>query len=297
MLNESAILKEKGIAMAEFYAVTEVKAARDTVATLGAPVWVRAEDVSGNSFCMRVEYEADLPLAVARARKYQPDGPVLVQKVVEGNAYRVAGLFFERELRAVDVIQESFPPGPFRVAAAQWLPADLSGARYSEVLKLACQAARSLVLKEGPVEIGFVVTAEGPVITDIRMPLTFNPAVLEVVNAALGVDLAAAVDQVSHGEPPNLSPSRDMGAAVCWIPSRSGVVVEVRGVPEANAIPGVRRVVICVRPGEVIRHVVDAAMRDRIGYVAAASATGEYAIRAAQKARDCIEVVTRSTLE
>jgi len=297
MLNESALLKEKGIAVAEFRAVADVAAAQSAAGELGLPVWVRAEDASGNAFCMRVEYEADVPLALARARKYQVDGPVLVQKVIEGRTYRVAGFLFERELRAVDVIQESFPAGPFRVAAAQWLPADLSGARYSEVVKLACHVARSLGLKEGPVEVESVVTADGPVITDVRMPLEFDSAIRELVDAALGVDLSAAAARVGRGEAPNLSPQRDMGAAVCWILSRSGIVTAIRGVDEASAVPGVQQVVIRVRPGEVLRHVVDTATRDRIGYVLAAGATREYAIQAAQAACGGIEVVTRSALE
>jgi len=297
MLNESALLKEKGITVAEFRAVADVASARDAVAALGVPVWVRAESDSGNTFCMRVAYEADVPLAFARAQKYQVEGPVLVQKVIEGSAYRVAGFLFERELRAADVIQESFPPGPFRVAAAQWLPADLSGARYSEAVKLACQVVRALVLKSGPVEVEFVVTAGGPVITEVRMPLEFDAVIQELVDAALGVDLSAAAARVRRGEAPNLSPQRDMGAAACWIPSRSGIVTEIRGVDEASAVPGVQQVVIRVRPGEVLRHVVDAATRDRIGYVLAAGATGEYAIQAAQAARGGIEVITQSTLE
>ena len=91
--------------------------------------------------------------------------------------------------------------------------------------------------------------------------------------------------QIAVGEVPDLSPSRDNGAAVCFLaPETDGLVTSVSGVELAAAMEGVVRVVVTTEKGDLVPPLLNAT--GRVGYVICqaddATAAREQCRRAAQ---------------
>lgn len=285
-------LAEKGIAPPARRA-NDLDAAAQAARDLGYPVWVHA----GQGFRMRVDHGADLPLACAKARKRHPTGPVLIQRAVQGDAYRVIGFKTRRDFRPVEILSETPLDSPYWAPMTYAVPAGLTGEAYAKVAAAAKKAGLALLDGGYYAEIEVLLTEHGPLVIEIHTPPGPNPVLTTLMRLAQGIDLDAAAKRAAQFEAPFVTPTRDMAAAVCWIPSRSGIVTEIQGVAAARALPGVQEILLNVRPGDILGHILDVESRDRIGWVITLGPTRELALRNAFAARDAIRVITRHTLD
>ncbi|MBI2432977.1 MAG: hypothetical protein HYV26_08905 [Candidatus Hydrogenedentes bacterium] len=285
-------LEENGALVASCHLVTGQESLRAGLERLGLPVWVRGASQMTRSVFRLVEYEADLDMAVEMVKKRLPGTLVALQRPVQGTTCRVVGFKHKRDFIAVDILGEEPAPGTFRVPMTWSLPSGLGGHDYMAALNLAKKTAALLPPGHGLVEIEIVLSLEGPVLTDVVLPACAHPVMNRLVELGLGVNLLAEALRVGVGQPPQLSPSREMGAAACWIPARSGVVETVRHTREALFLQGVQAVVITAEAGDTLGHITDDVARDRIGHVIACGPTRAEALHAARTARDRIEIVT-----
>jgi len=261
----------------------------------GYPVWVRGTNELGPAFTMVVHEEADLSLAYKKAKKRSGQDFVQVQRAVDGPVYRVHGLKKGRHFHPVEVIAVTFSKGDLRYPVAYTVPSGLGGYDYTRVVDVARKAGNSLPSGFGPVAAEVAMTETGPVLLQVRETPEIDLHAAAVIKAALGVDLVADALRLAVGEEPHLTPSKEIGAALCWLPEVTGTVKNVTGVEEARAAAGVVAVRTFVRAGERLAHTQDTEGRDRLGYVLATGPTGDVARERAQAAIGLITIKTRST--
>lgn len=282
-----------GVAVAPSHMVATSVKAKAAAEELGYPVWVRGIDDLGISFTMVVEEEAELSLAYKKARKYAQSGAIQVQKVVEGPTYRVLGLKEGRHFHPVEAIAETVAEGAFRYATAYAVPCGLGGYDYTRVIDMARKAGGSLPSGFGPVSVEIVLTDDGPVLVQVRETPEIDLHGAAVIKAALGVDLIADALRLAVGDEPKLTPSKEIAAALVWLPEVTGKVAKVEGLKEAQAITGVLEAKVNVAKGDKLAHVQDVHSRDRLGYVLAYGINSQKARETAQTALENIHIKTQ----
>lgn len=271
--------------------VTGIEAARAAALEPGYPVWIRA----GHEFCVRVEQPTDLPMAVAQAEK-RSGGPVLVQKAVAGDTYRLVGFKIGRAFHPVEILRIDFPDSVYRVPLAISVPCGLGGGPYGRILEAARPAGVALPPGYHYVEMEFVLAEEMLVLTHVSSSDAPDTATAKVLYQAYGLALTSDARLVAAKYPPQSVPTRELGAAWHWLKPDTGVVVEIEGLEAARAEPGVCEFLLDVQPGDTLGHVVDLASRDRVGHVLATGPTAAAAQSAAQRALGHLHIRTRNMI-
>lgn len=256
------------------------------------PAWVRSAGGNGDSSCMRVDHPDDLSLATGKLEKRRRAGSIRIQPVLEGPAYRLMAFKTGRDLVPFDIVAEDLTTSAYRVPLGFSMPVPRRGTLLDRIVARAEDVNRGLPHGWGYLEMEFVESEAGIDLVDLQCPASLDPLLREVVHQSQGVDLLQAVLQCAAGQPPLLTPARELGVAAAWLLTRSGVVTGFKGVEEARGMPGVQTVRILAEEGDVLSHVVDTASRDRGGYIVATGATADLARARFEAARETVWINT-----
>ena len=192
-------------------------------------------------------------------------------------------------------VERSEAPGPFNWGV--FTPAPVESDVEQTLVATASAALAALGFDSGAAHVEVILTEAGPRVVEVAACPGGGHLPEDLIRLAYGVDTLADALRMAVGDAPRERRTHRRGAALFWIPTHSGVVTEIRGAEEARAVPGVEKVVMVARPGDVMGHVVDCPTRDRVGYVLASGEEVGSAVDAAKRARDLCQVVTRSGIE
>lgn len=263
----------RGVPVAECRVIEDRADAEAAAEAVGAPVWIQALCHDSEPFIMRVDNPADAPLAWGQALERTASDALLVQKAVAGPTYCVVGFKEHHDYRPIDIIAEHRSSSAYPVVQALSLPAGLSGANHAKLVSLAEKAAHELPVATGCVLFRFAFNGNSPVLFDVRFAARPAAPVCALFHWAYGIDLLADALAVSSELFTRSASRKETAAWVQWLPGVSGEVSAVTGVEAARALPGVRHVCVNAKPGDTLRHVVDAPSRDAVGYVIAEGPT------------------------
>jgi hypothetical protein len=270
--------------------------AREVPDEVTEPYWIRSGLSVANACCLRVDHAGDFPLVVQKLRRHGEGAPILLQHALPGTQYVVLAFKLGRETRVVEVLAQETLQGMYQVPMSWSMPCGLPGGTYAAILEATRRAGAALPAEYGLIASTYVLSGARPVLIEVLPLLQPHPVLLTLIQHALGIDLLAAMLAVALGHEPDLSPRRDMAAKALCTESRSGVVVAVEGVAEAQALPGVLCARAGVQAGERVGHVIDLASRERSVCVAAEGPSLARVQETLAHALDLIHVVTRSTI-
>ncbi|MDX9972228.1 MAG: ATP-grasp domain-containing protein [FCB group bacterium] len=290
-------LRAHGMPVPAFRGVHTVEEGETAALELGLPVVVRPADAGLGGGVQCVEYVEDISLAFVQARRLSSSGTVVVETVVEGEAFNVDGQVFGGEYRLGGISGKERSEPPYRYDTGLYMPADIDAPLRYAIVDETLRALQAVGFTDGTLRVEVVVCGDGPRIMEMAIPTIGGCVAVDLVAHAYGRDYLADSLRIALGETPREQPRFERGCALYWIPSRSGVVNQVLGAGQARAMPGVEEVELRVQPGDVLGHVVDCVTRDRIGRVLATADTAEEAVCIAKAARDTVHVVTRPTYE
>lgn len=290
-------LQETGARIAPCRRAATLQEAEAAARDLGVPLWARSVEDTGG-FCMQVEHAGDLPLAIAKVRKRAgaADAPLLLQQAVDAPVVRVIGFQMGRTYAPVEIIEESYSEGLYRVPMMLAAPAGLDADAYAAIIAAAYRAAAALPSASGVLEMSFALDAQTPALLDVRCSDKPDPFHTRLLRIALGVDLDAEAARVAGGMPPIAAPTRGMAAVIKWLEAPSGALATIEGLAAARALPGIEAVTVNLQPGDVIRHMADTAARDRIGWVIATGPVRGIALARAQAAIAAIQFRTQPVI-
>jgi len=266
------------------------------------PVVVKAPDRQGQRGLTRVTDRDELDDAIELARVESRGGAVLVEEHVGGpevtvNAVSVDGRFVP--LTVTDRLTAD--PPAFGVALAHAWP---SAHETRAAIAVAAAAVEAVGIRHGPSYTQLRLGPGGPVVMEVAARLGGGHDA-ELCEAATGVDLNALAIDAALGDlasdTVSLAPSggpgagganarvdtgSNGGAAVVFLVPPAGRLVEVEGVAEAEALPGVRWVRVYRRPGHIfgpLRRGVD-----RAGAVLVTGADRDEALERGRRAADAV---------
>jgi biotin carboxylase len=195
----------------------------------------------------------------------------------------------------VGITAKHLGPPPHFVEIGHDFPAPLDPPDADAIGAAAVQALRALGLGWGPAHVELRLTSAGPRIVEVN-PRLAGGMIPRMVEEALGVDLIDQVVRTAAGQGVPVRPERCRPASIRFLLApRSGRLVELTGVPDALAVPGVVEVAITpgVVPGKEI--VLRNAFTDRLAAVIATDADGSVAASAADKGVQALSAAITDT--
>lgn len=283
----------KGVPCVQTETIAGAPAAEAAMEALGAPVWIYPCRALAAAARMRVDQMADLVLAVNKAIKMTNGAAVCLQKASEGPIYRLIGFRLNHEFMPVEIFEEALLDGAYVLPIAVSLPTALSGAVYQQMVAHATKTARILPFGCYTTEMEFVLEDGMPALAGVHVAHTVGIVHGKLLELALGIDLETDMLRIATGDLPQQSATRGLAAAGQWLTSHSGIIEAIEGVETARALPGIHEVSIRAKPGESLRHIVDRASRDRIGFVLATGGRRQDANNLLRNACNRIKIVTQ----
>jgi biotin carboxylase len=288
-----AAFQARGVPNPPFRAARTLCKAETAGREIGMPAIVKPADGTGSAGVMQVDHIEDLPLAFTQAVKASSSKTALIERAMEGPEFWVDGFVRDGAFTVCGIlgIERSVAPRCFPIGV--FGPVSFASEKEQELTQAATAALDAVGFTHGCAHVEMIDTREGPRIIELAGYPTAAYLPKDLIREAGGCDGTANALRLALGEVPEVSAARACSAALYWIRAGSGVVTEVAGLDAVRALPGVQDVAMHVKPGDTVRHIMDCADRDRIGYVVATADNLEAAVAAAKRARDLCEVMVR----
>lgn len=222
-----------------FATANSIAEARSAAETLGYPVAIKIPCSSGSRGIYRVNSGGELEGYFEGARKFQPDGDLLIEQWMEGPEVSVEGACCGGLVHVVQVTDKAVFPGPYPVEAGHSQPSQLSPAVVSRIREVTTAGVIALGLSNCIFHAELKITSEGPKVVEIGARLGGDRISTHLTPLSTGVNLVRAAIQIAIGEPPDFTPSFARGAAVRYFKApATGVIKKVEGLDEIASMEG-----------------------------------------------------------
>ncbi len=259
-------MRAAGLPHPAFQVVALGEDPRPAARALGYPVVIKPLHLSASRGVMRADGDQELLERAGRLARLLADPAVaaiavepdaaerfLVERFVPGGELAFEGLMAGGALARLALFDKPDPlDGPTFAETIYVTPSELPAARQAAVVAAVGAAARAIGLDEGPVH------------AEVRLPPDDAPVVLELAARSIGglcgrvlrfgAGIALEEVVIAHAsglDPGGLTRAGAPAGGVMMLPvEQAGVLVEVRGVEAARAVPGIRDLVVTARPGD-----------------------------------------------
>jgi len=263
---------------------------------LGYPVVVKPVSLSMSRGVLRADSVREARAVAGRIREIlsnageDPQGPLLVERFVPGPEMALEGLLRGGELDVLALFDKPEPmEGPTFEETIYVTPSREPFEMQDAVRTLVTGATKAMGLREGPIHAEVRLGPDGPVLLEVAAR-----SIGGLCSRSLRFGAGISLEEVILRHALDL-PSQDLrreaaASGVLMLPvPRAGTLQEVRGLAQAEAVPGIEGVTITIPDGQEI---VPLPEGDRyLGFVFARGEAPETVERALREARDRIEPV------
>ena len=252
-----AFLAEQGFPVPGCRSVEDMAVVNWPASGLRLPVIVKPVDGAGSTAVIRVDRWADLPPAFHAAQSASRSNRVIVEEfITRAHPHMIAGDAFVVDGRVtfwglLDS-HRAASAAPCLPTGTSW-PVSLDAARQEQVRQQVQALVTALGLRFGPLNLELMFGEDSALYIIEVAARNGGNAIPELLAAATGVDLIAALVAASLGEPVDLRPNRQGG----WLANymiHSPVAGRFAGVEIAPRLaPYVEGMVLDVRPGDPVR--------------------------------------------
>jgi biotin carboxylase len=244
-------LADAGIESTRLALVGSLEEADAATAQIGFPVVVKPPDSQGSRGVRRVRGPAELADCFAVAQRYSRCGRVIVEEYLEGTEVIVDSLCLGGEVTVL-AFGDKVPFG-HRPETARRItyPAALDPASTQALIALNQSVVQALGLTNGLTHGEYKVCSGGARLIEIGARGGGAGIFSEVLPHLTGLDLSGIVLDLAFGRRPEPKPAPEGRAAnLLFFELPAGRLVGLDGLEEARALPGVRDIVITLRPGD-----------------------------------------------
>ncbi len=285
-------LKECGVPIPKYYAVTDFESFAEAVDKLGGDCIVKPADNAGSRGVVLLEAEksdgkTDVNDGRFRALLKETyeyslgnarNGTVMVEEYMHGLEVSVEIMVIEGEPHILAITDKYITPPPYFVELAHCEPSRLDAGTQEHIRKAAAQAVRAIGIRNAPAHVEIKVTEEGPKIVELAARLGGDFITSRLVPLSTGIDMVGASVLLATGTEPDLTRTADRGAAIHFLHAeqeQEGVLARIT-VPDAiYAQPGVEEIVLYKKPGDRVHGTRSS--NDRLGHVITTGDTPEQA--------------------
>ena len=209
------------------------------------------------------------PVLPAVARQF------LVEDFVAGPEVALEGLLTRGTLRVLALFDKPDPlDGPFFEETIYVAPSRLPVLVQADIARCTSHACRAMGLTEGPVHAELRVNVVGaPQIIEVN-PRSIGGLCSRVLRFGTGLSLEELIIRHALDGDDATPPRENPPAGVMMIPTpRAGVLTEVRGLDQAQTVPGIEEVVISAHLGQQLVPLPEGSLY--LGFIFARAACAE----------------------
>jgi biotin carboxylase len=258
---------------------------------------LKPSDCSGQAGTTLIHTQEELTAALAAAVSFATDRWAIVEEYVAGPEINVCAVVTRSKAHILSLSDRiTADPPHFGIAIRHALPALLSAEQYQLVSEASLRAIEAIGLTEGIAYPQVLVGPQGPRVVEIaaRIP---GGNMREVAMWSSGIDMIRIAILQAMNESFTLEKERSSetyrGVAVEFItrlsvPENIRVAGEIRGLHEAEAMPGIKELQFKLKKGDDIPALTSS--RARFGSVVAVGDTQQEALQRAASAARHIEI-------
>jgi biotin carboxylase len=257
------------------------------VDALTLPVIVKPTDASGGRGIRLCQRSSQVPAAVRHAAAASAVGVVIIEEYLLGTHYSAEAIVRDGRIALFGLGRRELTPLPHFVTVRHTMPG-APAVLVDRARRMLQEAVSALAYRWGSLNADLLVTDDGRLIlVEMGARLGGNGSA-ELLSLVGGVDVTEVSLQMAIGGQPELpspGPVGDRCAAV-WIltADRPGTLVDIHGLAEARALPGVVDLVVSADPGDPVEPYHRAGAK--VGYVLVAEpGPGELAATLAELTR------------
>lgn len=277
-------LNEAGVPVPLYFRVegkNAFKKAVEKVRNAGYKCIVKPADNSGSRGVDLLKDDADLDAAYEYTIQYSRGGEIVVEEFMEGPEVSVETLAVEGDVHVIQITDKLTTGAPYFVEMGHSQPSQLSEDTRKRIAEIAIAANNAIGIKNGPSHTEIKVTKDGPKIVELGARLGGDCITTHLVPLSTGVNMVECSIRIALGEEPDLEPKWNKGSAIRYLKTETGVVKEIKGVAEAEQIPGVQQVSIVHGVGNPVGEIKSSV--DRAGFVISKAENAEKAVAIAEE--------------
>lgn len=279
-----------GVASPLSFTVSSIEEFWNAAGKIRGPYIVKPADNSGSRGIYLVKDPQEGDYAYSYSHQYSRNGDVMVEEYMVGPEVSVELLAAEGEHHVLQVTDKLTSGAPHFVEIGHSQPSRLPPKDIDAIKALAIQAAKAVGIENGPGHAEIIVTEDGPKMVEIGARMGGGCITTHLVPLSTGINMTQATIETALGQKPEITKNFDKGAAIRFLLPPGGRIVDISGVEEAKALPGVHTVEIQCKVGQITGQLESGA--SRIGYVIAQADTPEQAAAICEEAKNKIVIRT-----
>lgn len=285
-------LKENGVPVPLYYRVKGKDAFRTAVNKVrenGYRCIVKPADNSGSRGVDLLSQNSDLDIAYDYTFSYSRGGEIVVEEYMEGPEVSVETLAVDGDVYVIQITDKLTTGAPFFVEMGHNQPSLLSAEIQKRIRDVAIAANKAVGIQNGPSHTEIKITREGPKIVELGARLGGDCITTHLVPLSTGVNMVECSIRIALGEKPDLEPKWSKGAAIRYLKTDIGKIKEIKGISEAESIPGIIQISIVHDTGEYVGKIRSSV--DRAGFVIAQADNPKKAVHIAENGVNEIKVI------
>ena len=217
--------------------------ANEAAEQLGLPLVIKPSDNMGARGVRMITEKEQIEQAFVEARRASVSGMIIMEEYMEGPELSIDMLVHDGTIHVVGIADRIIEGAPYFIERGHILPSALPKEVTDQAIEVMKQGIHALGIDIGAAKGDIKITPSGPKIGELAARLSGGFMSGFTYPLATGVNLMKAALKICIGEDPgDLSPVFNKVSADRAVIPEPGVITDIRGVEEAERIPGVDRI-------------------------------------------------------
>lgn len=290
-------LKECNVPIPQYFAVKNEEEFIKAVQEIEGDMIVKPADNAGSRGVVLLKKDPatgktqpeDIISIYEYSKSNSRNGIVMVEEYMEGEEVSVEAMTVNGETTIITITDKLTTPPPYFVELGHAEPSRHSLMLQKKIKEITLQAVSAIRLQNGPSHTEVKLTKDGPKIVELAARLGGDFITSRLVPLSTGVDMVGNSVVLATGGAIDLSRKWDKGAAIRFIPGKTGTIEKMHIPDEAKKLPGIEEIVLYKSVGDVVDGTKSS--NDRLGHVVAIGVDAKEAIKKAEEAIEKISIV------
>ncbi|MGI6122418.1 MAG: ATP-grasp domain-containing protein [Saccharofermentanales bacterium] len=268
-----------------WYHIVENRDVLETMVTrIMYPCIMKPTDNAGSRGVVLCHGIDELQSKYEYARRESNSGAVIIEEFLQGPEVSVEVMIVDGEPHVIQITDKLTSGAPHFIEMGHSQPSRQNATNQDLIKKLACRACKAVGIETGPAHVEMILTENGPKMVELGARMGGDCIASHLVPLSTGIDMVGSAIKQACGEKMDIDikPKCDKGSAIRYFKSKPGMIKSIEGVEKAQAITGVREVVIVHHLGKRVGEIRNSS--ERIGFVIAQAETAVEAINVCMEA-------------
>lgn len=271
-----------------FFIISDKNAFDSIIKEISYPCIIKPTDNAGSRGVMLCHDESELINGYSYASHESRAGGVIIEEYLQGPEFSVEVMVVDGVPHVLQITDKITTGAPHFVEMGHTQPTMQPDDVKEKIEGLARRAVLAVGINIGPAHVEMILTKQGPKMVELGARMGGDCITTHLVPLSTGIDMVAATIKLACGEPVDIVPKYNKGAAIRYFDTSVGILKRIDGVEEARSIPGVEEISIVHNIGENIGEIGSSI--DRIGFVIAQGECSEEAVGICEQARNTINI-------